>query len=83
MSKRIERYEGRSAEDLNAKRCCAFCGGLLGAETSPNFFERMYSNTAGLWFDRQSCRTQFNKAKAEGDFDERYSDICKSLAFFV
>jgi len=60
MGKRIERYEGRSAEDLNEKNCCAFCGGLLGRNNG-NYYEKIYTNTAGLFFDRQSCRTKHNK----------------------
>ncbi len=55
MSKKIERYEGRSALDLNAKNLCAFCGNSLG-----NGNLQIYSNKRGEWFDRASCRTKRN-----------------------
>lgn len=55
MSKKIERYEGRSASDLNAKNLCGFCGSLLG-----NGSTRIFSNRSGELFDRASCRTKRN-----------------------
>jgi hypothetical protein len=70
MSKKIERYEGRSAEDLNAKNCCAFCGATLGTGRF-----RIFSNKRLEWFDRESCRTKRNAdLRAETKY-ENYGDF--------
>lgn len=39
----------------NRKNQCAYCGASLGG----GHF-RIYSNKAGLWFERESCRKKWN-----------------------